>query len=728
MQFIYTDSEAYSEADIEDGAPLYAEHPSTDVLVWAFAVGDSEPDTDLVYYAGKDRDGFWYTNIQDYGMYADMPAQILYDHAENPESLFVAHNAAFEMYMWRNHMVRRYGFPDIPDERWIDTMAMAYAHGLPGSLGDCAEALELEHKKDKRGKELISKLCKPQTREKGRRHTPDSAPQDFLDLYSYCADDIRATRDIHKKLRPLSKLERRVWLIDRRINQEGLHLDRPLVEKANEIRLIEQKEAIEKFDAITGLRPTQTAKIKEWLHKEGFEVPNTGKHTLLGLIRSKHTPDYIREACEIRVDANMNSLAKYGRALEITRPLSASRLWLREWARYSAAHTTRWTSGDMQLHNMMRPKCDTDLCAAILNTYDIDDFYWFYGGSINPALGSTVRGSIIPPEDKEFYVADFAQIESRVLAWLAGEEWKLEDYRNKKDVYSILATTIWGRTITKEDKEDRQVGKVGDLSLGYGGGIRAFANMAKQYDCDIAPIYVPMWQSATGKERDEAVRHYKIYLKQYKPELNNGEPAVSPEVGYTSNIIKERWRKKHPRVAGVLNDKNEVVKDGYWQKLEKAAIDAIITGKPHTVCMGAPNTAVTYFMDRQFLYAKMPSGGTVIYPYPKVRVKKGGGRDWSYMKMDKGQWVRRSTYGGSQCENNVQKVARDLLVAAMIRLEEIFPVCLHVHDELVSAVDKNIRRRYDAIKEFENIVAKLPKWADGIPMAVDAFTCERYRK
>ncbi len=687
MTSIHLDFESYSEADIGNGAPLYAEHPTTELILVGFAVEDEEP-TILSTFAEQDHLGLWHGNLMN---------QRLRDWAQDQSAIFVAHNAPFEMWMWKNHMMPL-GYPNIPPWRWRCTMAKALYHGLPGSLDGCSQALHLANKKDARGKMLITLCCKPY---KGKRQTPATMPEAFRDLALYCAQDIRTERDIDHTLMNLPEQERQVWLIDRRINTTGVRLDLPVVHQANKIRLLEKANATQEFNELTGLKPTQTAKLKTWFHEAGYRIPNTSKTTMLELSRSKHAPENIKKVALLRIKANMNSLAKYERAIEC----STAEGILREWARIYGAHTLRWTSGDMQLHNMMRPKVNTDLCAEILGEWSIDDFYMFYEDHINEALGSTVRGTIIPREGREFYVGDFAQVESRVLAWLSGERWKLEDYRNGVDIYSKLATTFWGKPVTKEDKEERQAGKVGDLSYGYEGGIGASAKMAAGYDVDLSKIFDRIWASANLEERESAIRHYQIYLKKHK-DAEVEEPPISKEAGYVADILKQRWRDMHPRT--VL----------YWRQLERAAILAVQTGKPQKV------GNVTYFMHKQFLFCKLPSGRCMAYPFPRIETNKQGNEKLTYMKLDKGQWVRRPTYGGSLCENIVQAVARDLLVAAMLRLENIFPVILHVHDEVVSEVVAGMGR----LQEFTDVVGALEPWAEGLPMAVDSFSCARYRK
>lgn len=380
-----------------------------------------------------------------------------------------------------------------------------------------------------------------------------------------------------------------------------------------------------------------------------------------------------------KIDALLNGMDADGRA--------------RGLLQFHAANTGRWGGRRFQPQNILRPDEAFDIDGAIdtiLNhptarAMDILDA--MYGTPIT-CVSYTLRGMVKAPKGKKIVAADFSNIEGVVLAWLAGERPRLLAFREYfagkgPDLYCVAASGIYGRTVTKANKEERQIGKVAELACGYGGGVGAFQTMAAAYG-----VKVP---------DDQA------------------------------NEIKTAWRDANPAIVQ------------FWQELEDAAIEAIY--HPGRAVSAGP---ITYKKVGSFLWCRLPSGRALCYPYPEVHAVK---TPWGQMKdavtfktvpnvsnrkkivwedkSNTNKWARISTYGGALCENVTQAVARDLLAEAMVRLEGAgYPIILTVHDENVSETAES----FGSAKEYEEIMCELPEWAKGLPIAASGFESQRYKK
>jgi DNA polymerase len=329
---------------------------------------------------------------------------------------------------------------------------------------------------------------------------------------------------------------------------------------------------------------------------------------------------------------------------------------------YHGAQTGRWAGRGFQPQNLPRPAFnDADTCVQLFDQRDPELLEMLYGDPM-AALSSTLRSMIVPAQGNRLMVVDFNAIEARVLAWLAGEQEPLDVFATGQCIYCHAATSIYGRTITKKDKEERQIGKVAVLALGYQGGVGAFQTMAAAYRVEI---------------EDEL-----------------------------ADQIKVKWRKANKNIVR------------FWYALEEAANNAV-KHRGHAFDAGP----ITFKCHGDFLFAKLPSGRRLAYYQP--RLGNNGLEFWGTDSRLGGRWAKLDTYGGKLAENITQAVARDLLADAMLRVEaKGYPVVMHVHDEIVSEVPKD----FGSLAEFEQLICQMPDWATGLPMAVEGFECERYRK
>lgn len=329
-------------------------------------------------------------------------------------------------------------------------------------------------------------------------------------------------------------------------------------------------------------------------------------------------------------------------------------------------------------------------------------------------ISDCLRGFINAAPEKELVAMDFSAIEARVVAWLAGEESVLEIFRTHGLIYEFAASLIYGVPLDRVTKEQRQVGKVAVLALGYQGGVGAFQQMAKGYGVKMAPAFPSLWTTASAERRDRAVRRWN------DPKSKIDKSAISREEWLASELTKLAWRETHPNIVA------------YWNQVQAAAMAAVAT--PGTkVAVGPESRQVVYKRSGSFLFCRLPSGRALCYPYPEIKEVK---TPWDetvmglrYMAQNSvtGKWERNAAYGGLLVENLTQAVARDLLAEAMLRLENKgFPVVLHVHDEVVTEIPKSSPE--STAEEIQKIVAEVPAWAAGLPISAEGWRGERYRK
>jgi DNA polymerase len=655
---IHIDFETRSTVELTTaGLENYASHPDTDVWCMAWAVDEEEP---IVWLPE----------------YKIIPIELLNTVDYCP---VFAHNAHFELAIWNQIMVPRYGWPKLDPAQCRCTMAMCYSMGLPGSLEKASAAMGITMRKDLEGQRLMMQMAKPKSVLPLTWWDEEDKQQK---LYEYCKQDVRVERELAKRALNLSHEEQRLWAVDYAINRRGVPVDRQAVLSAIPIVEREQERLSEELRTVSQgkvSRPSEVAALTRWCVSRGVDCPSLQRTDVLDLLSQLDLPADVRRALEIRYEFAKTSTAKLKSMLECSTKDGRVMYPLQ----YHAAATGRWGGRRMQPHNFPRPSLNQYEIEAVLDcivNVPVEKAIRFIGllyGHPLEVISSCLRGLICAPEGHELLAGDFANIEGRVLAWLAQERWKLDAFKaydagTGDDLYLLSASRIYHRPTSDFTKKspERQIGKVAELACGYGGGVGAFQTMAYTYG-----VRVPK---------------------------------------YEAEVIKEAWRQANPNIKQ------------YWYDLESAATSAVTTpGVVYAV------RNVKFRTKGSFLFCQLPNGRLLTYPYPKMKLREmpwGEEREQiHYMHVNgmTNKWEETHTYGGKLSENITQAVSRDILADAILRCESAgYPVILHVHDEIVSELPTG----HGDLAHFTQLMAEVPSWATGLPIAVEGWRGKRYRK
>ena len=671
MSICHLDIETFSEAPLKKcGHYRYAEHASTEILVVCYAFDDGPVHTWIPYPVPR--------KIERELSKKKEPGGDLHINTTCPEDLwnhalklgeFRAHNSSFERTLLNGHAGVTIGFPATTIPQWVCTAAMAAAASLPRHLQGAAEQLDTP-RKDAAGKQDMLALCKPR---KGaiKRYTPENSPDRFISMILYCMDDVRAERGIDKAMPSLSPYEQKVFEMDQRINDQGVVVDMDAVGDVQvliaEYKLFLENKCREWTD---GINPTQTAALSNWIRENGYpQLENLQAATIKEAIEDEDCPKTIRRVLQLRAIHSMKAVAKYA---AIERAICADGK-LHGMFLYHGAGTGRWSSLIVQLQNLFRPVIpDPDTAIEAFVERNLDLIKTLYAEDPMKVFASCVRGVLVADILTDILAMDYAAIEARVLAWLAGQEDTLEVFRGHGKVYEHTAAGIFGlptdvaSLIAMKDThpDERFIGKVAVLALGYQGGKRAFAKMAKNYGVEIA--------------EEKAER------------------------------IKVNWRKANPKIVKL------------WYNLEELAIAAVANkGKTYGTKCGR----IKFRVVGRWLYMRLPSGRKLAYYKPKLDVEG----KLTYLGIDtySRRWMRCSTYGGKLTENAVQAIARDLLVHGMFGLEaKGYTIIGTVQDEVILEVLEG----WGSEQEVSEILCELPDWAEDLPVRAEGFRAKRYRK
>lgn len=649
MQTLSIDIETYSSADLlKSGVYKYVEAPDFEILLFAYAFNDDPVQLlDL-------------TNAFDSEKYERVIEALI-----NPAILKTAYNANFE-----RTCIAKYFERTLPPEQWECTMVKAGMLGLPMSLDAASKVLKLEQKKDSAGKALIryfSLPCKPtKTNNFRTRNLPKHDPEKWKQFSDYCVQDVVVEMAIRNKLSffqiPLT--EKRLWQLDQNINDHGVLVDQSFVQNAihQDIEYKDRltKEAIE----LTGLNnPNSAAQLKDWLTTEtGESVTSLTKEAIPVLLKSADC-EIVKRVLNLRQEMSKTSVKKYEAMAKAVCKDSRIRGLLQF---YGANRTGRWAGRLVQVQNLPQNHLsDLDLARRLVKDNDLELLEMLFG-NVPDTLSQLIRTAFIAPEGHRFIVADFSAIEARVIAWLAGERWRLQVFATHGKIYEASASQMFKVPIESVTKGSdlRQKGKVSELALGYQGGPNAL---------------IKMGALKMGIQENELPKLVKM------------------------------WRNANKAIVS------------FWDVVNDAAI-AAVEGTPTSIQHG-----IKFFTDKNVLFIELPSKRRLSYIAPKLIPNKFGGVSLTYEGMDQTtkQWGKQDTYGGKLVENIVQAIARDCLAESMIRLSDAgYNIVMHVHDETVSEMPYG----KGSLAEVNEIMGRPIPWAKGLPLKADSYETTYYKK
>ena len=643
---LWLDIETYSPVDLaKAGVYKYTEHPDWRILMCSWALNNGEVQ-----------------RAEGHEEIRAIPG--LFDR-KVPK---IAHNASFER-INLSRLKSRKKF--LPPEQFFDTAALARAWGLPASLKDFALALGAEEK-DEAGTRLINLFSKPGR--KGERVTAEEKPDDWAAFGAYCDQDVETMRQAARLLgRGFPRGERAVYEVDQRINDRGVRVDIALAEAAERCFKDNRAEALKEIEKIAGIdNGNSVAQLRAWLRSRGVDTEDLRKDTVKELLEGE-LPDDVRRVLTLRQECAVSAAAKFTAAIRATNDDGR----LRGTMQYFGASTGRFAGRLIQFQNLARDGFkaegggyDTDAEEATVGRL-------LEGGSVpSPELKKLIRPLLMGP----FVVCDYSSIEARVMAWLTGEQWMIDAFRNDEDIYVATAAKLGG----PEKGFDRQHGKVASLALQYRGGIGAMIAMGGR---NILPKNTP--EDVLRKRLQEIV-----------------------------NI----WRAQSPAVRRFWSQLERIINTG--GAVDTGLVSIEVKGQDRYVWLPSKRPIVYRGLTRRW---KQPLDvdGTPLGPARLVpHVLNTGG--------DRARVPYKPLHGGIITENIVQAVARDILVQALRNLEEAgWPVVTHIHDEVVCEIPENRRglEETELITEVSEIMCRPPYWADDdLVIKAAGYTCQRYHK
>ena len=469
--------------------------------------------------------------------------------------------------------------------------------------------------------------------------------------------------DIQRKFKGYN-VPQSIWKeyhLDQEINDRGVRVDMDFVYNAIEIDDMTRSDILAQMKALTGLsHPNLPAQMKRWLTSYGINTASLDKAAVTDIIRKSENPQ-VRQVLSLWQSLKKTSIGKYNAMNNYVCSDGRARGMFRF---YGALRTGRWSSKGIQLHNLPQNYISNiELARRIVASGDFNIVKSQYN-DVRATLSQLIRTAFIPAKGYILIIADFSAIEARVIAWLAGETWRLRVFANNEDIYCASASKMFGVPVVKNGVNGhlRAKGKVVELALGYGGSVNALAAMGAA-DAGIT---------------------------------SNGLP----------NIVKA-WRDSNPCIVK------------FWDDVENAAVKAIHSRLTHTV-----RNIKVHCKDDSFMFIELPSGRCLSYPKPELRKSLSGSLEINYKGLDSRtkQWGNVRTYGAKLVENIVQGISRDILANAMNNLKD-YRIVMHVHDEIVIEAKSNVN-----ISDVTDVMKQTPSWAKGLKLDVEAFASSFYRK
>ncbi len=643
MKRMNIDIETYSEADLsKSGVYKYVDAPGFEVLLFGYSA-DGGPVKVISLAEGE-----------------ELPQKIKEALLDDTVLKF-AFNAQFERVCLEKYL----GVHLAPDA-WRCTMVASLYLGLPGSLAQVGAVLGVEKKKLETGKDLIkffSVPCKPTKTNGGRtRNLPEHDREKWQQFITYNARDVETEMDIMEKVArfPVPDFLWKQYAQDQRINDLGIELDMALVTQAIKCDEESRERYLKRAQELTGLEnPNSPIQLKEWILSNGVAMETLTKAEVASVMETATGP--VKEVLELRQLLSKSSVKKYV-AMETCRCSDGRAHGLLQF--YGANRTGRWAGRLVQVQNLPQNHIpDLAVARNLIKSGCFEAVELLYD-SIPDTLSQLIRTAFVPREGCKFMVADFSAIEARVIAWLAGESWRQEVFRNNGDIYCASASQMFGVPVEKHgvNGELRQKGKIAELALGYGGGVGAMISMGA-IDMGLA------------------------------------EEELQP--------IVDSWRQSNPAIVKL------------WWDVHRCVIKAVKDKQPQTY------KCLTFEYQSGMLFIGLPSGRRLAYAKPSVYRNDYDRDEIAYMGVDATKkWGKIDSYGPKFVENIIQAMSRDILAEAMARMEAAgYDIVMHVHDEAVIEAPRDA-----VLEDACQIMSKAPDWTPGLILNAAGYECEFYQK
>lgn len=662
----HLDYETFSEVELKDvGAARYASDPSTRILMASISTDAEGP-------------YLWvHPSCETPALRSDPRASAMLQMCAEDDEVIWAHNAPFEHFISRYRMKADMGLPPPHVTRWRCTAALARRAALPSSLEQCARTLKLTEQKDDAGKDLIRLFCKPN--KAGERVMPHQHPDKFKLFGGYCLQDNRTERAIHQKLLPFelkgSMLE--TFLFDAELNNRGFPLNVEALKNAREILTEAMEDLTAQFRAITGLNPTQRAKVKALVESHDWPMPDMTADTIEAMLSNYASPP----PPTVHRILEMYAKVQYAAARKVETMLDCvcDDGWVRGMLLYYGAGTGRWSGRLVQPHNFKKPTIkQADLAYEMIRQgYSREDLDMLWGNAVD-VIASCIR-NFIEWGDGDLWDADYNAIEARIVCWLADQHDVLEMYRKGRDLYKYMAARIYD--CREEDivnpSERRELGKRVILGCGFSMAWEKF-----QTTC---------WEQYGIRVSDELA-----------------QTAVTAYRALCHNVQE------------------------LWYACDRAAKSAVL--RPGTTFKAGSKLSFTVIQVSgiPFLAMRLPSGRKIVYPWPEVNEvfdkKRNRMRsELSFYGNVKGAiWGRVKTYGGKLVENATQGTAADVMAHGSINARKNgYRGILLVHDQKLALAEPHLGQ---TIEDFCAMLTNLPPWASGLPIKAEGKRVPYYKK
>ncbi|MGN8850251.1 DNA polymerase [Bariatricus sp. HCP28S3_C2] len=608
MQYLSIDIETYSSVNLQKaGVYKYAESPDFEILLFGYSVDGGA------------------VHVIDLACGEKIPAEIV-DALSDESVIKWAFNAQFERVCLSNYLDTW-----LSPDSWHCTMVWSATLGLPLSLEGVGAVLGLEKQKLTEGKHLIKYFCVPCAPTKtngGRtRNLPQHDMEKWEQFKAYNLRDVETEMSIQKKLSrfPVPDTIWDEYHLDQEINDRGIGLDMTLVEQAIAIDSISRKSLTQQIQNLTDLdNPNSVAQMKGWLSDNGLEMDTLGKKAVAETLKT--APKHLANVLSLRQQLAKSSVKKFTAMRTAVCKDSRARGMFQY---YGANRTGRFAGRIIQLQNLpQNHMSDLEAARALVRSGNYDALELLYD-DIPDTLSQLIRTAFVPQDGRKFIVADFSAIEARVLAWLAGEKWRMQVFADGKDIYCSSASQMFGVPVEKHGINGhlRQKGKIAELALGYGGSVGALKSMGAL-------------------------------------EMGLTEEELQPLVN--------AWRNANPMITAL------------WWDIDRAVKTTVREHIPTEVA------GLKFIYESGFLFMRLPSGRRLAYVKPRMGINQFGSESVTYEGVGATKkWERLESYGPKFCENAIQAIARDILMYAMQTLRNC-SIVAHVHDELIIEADSRM--------------------------------------